>query len=157
MTTGRDFKGLEPFILQQGMAFLVSPTAPLADDPRIAPGRMTGTLLDIATTDSLAWHTYRYDRLLQAGEDQVAHLESTARQMAYNLGIPFAQLAIAYQERSDRERTLSNLERAATLISDPQFKEALLQMRMEPFTGPADTPRADTLRNGQRDSGPGTK
>jgi hypothetical protein len=144
MTTGRDFRGLEPFMIQQGMAYLVSPTRPDTTTPDLAIGRLTGTLLDVKTTDSLAWHTYRYDRLLEASDEEIQNLESTARGMAFNLGLSYTQLAVFYQERGDRERTVANLERSAKLVADPQIREALQQLRMEPFTGP-DSPRADSL------------
>lgn len=145
MTTGRSFGGLDPFMIQQGMAYLVSPVAPDTSNPDLDVGRLTGTLLDLKTTDSLAWHTYRYDRLIEASEEEIANLESTARGMAFNLGLPFTQLALAYQARGDRERTIANLERAAKLVADPQIKSALQQLQMEPFTAPTDSPVADTL------------
>jgi hypothetical protein len=149
MTTGRSFGGLDPFMIQQGMAYLVSPVAPDTTNRDIEIGRLTGTLLDVRTTDSLAWHTYRYDRLIEASETEIANLESTARGMAFNLGLPFTQLALAFQARGDRERTVANLERAAKLVADPQIKQALEQIRLEPFTG-RDSSRQDSMR----DSGP---
>jgi hypothetical protein len=145
MTTGRDFRGLDPFMVQQGMAYQVSPTVPDTAGSGIEVGRLTGTLLDVPTTDSLAWHTYRYDGLLESTEEEIADLESTARGMAFNLGLPFTQLALIYQARGDNERTIANLEHAAKLVADPQIKDALRQIRMQPFTGPADSPRSDTL------------
>jgi hypothetical protein len=145
MTTGRSFGGLDPFIIQQGMTYLVSPVVPDTSNPDLAIGRLTGTLLDLRTTDSLAWHTYRYDKLLEASEDEVAGLESTARGMAYNLGLPFTQLALAYEARGDEERKLANVGRALKLITDPQLRDALQQMSLGGFIGPADSPPADSL------------
>jgi hypothetical protein len=144
MTTGRSFGGLDPFMIQQGMAYLVSPVVPDTTNRDIEIGRLTGTLLDVRTTDSLAWHTYRYDRLIESSETDIASLESTARGMAFNLGLPFTQLALAFQSRGDRERTVANLERAAKLVADPQIKQALEQIRLEPFTGPVDSPALDS-------------
>jgi hypothetical protein len=145
MTTGRSFGGLDPFMIQQGMTYLVSPVVPDTSNPNLEFGRLTGTLLDVNVTDSLVWHTYRYDKLMDASEEEIANLESTARGMAYNLGLPFTQLALAYQARGDRARTMTNLERSAKLVADPQIVEALQQMRLEPFTGPTDSPRTDSL------------
>lgn len=145
MTTGRSFGGLDPFMIQQGMAYLVSPVVPDTANHDLEIGRLTGTLLDVRTTDSLVWHTYRYGGLLEASEADIANLEPTARGMAFNLGLPFTQLALAYQSRGDRERTVANLERAAKLVADGQIKEALQQLRMEPFTGPTDSPQTDSL------------
>jgi hypothetical protein len=82
--------------------------------------------------------------MIDASEEEIAGLESTARGMAFNLGLPFTQLALAYQARGDQQRTMENLERAAKLVGDPQIKSALQQMRMEPFTGPADSPAGDS-------------
>jgi hypothetical protein len=64
--------------------------------------------------------------------------------MAFNLGLPFTQLALAFQERGDRERAVANLERAAKLTSDPQIQAALRQMMVEPFTGPPDSTPVDS-------------
>jgi hypothetical protein len=145
MTTGRSFGGLDPFMIQQGMTYLVSPVVPDTTNPDLAIGRLSGTLLDIRVTDSLAWHTYRYDGLIEASEAEIEGLESTARGMAFNLGLPFTQLALAYQSRGDRERMIANLERAAKLVADPQIKAALQQLRLEPFIGPGDSAPRDTL------------
>jgi hypothetical protein len=64
--------------------------------------------------------------------------------MAYNVGLPFTQLALAYQAQGNRERMLANLERAAKLVPDPNIKAALQQMRMEPFLGTDSTPAETT-------------
>jgi hypothetical protein len=66
--------------------------------------------------------------------------------MAFNLGVPFTQLALAYQAQGDREKMIANLERAAKLVSDPNIKSALQELRMEPFTGPRDSARVDSLK-----------
>ncbi|MEP7324639.1 MAG: DUF2723 domain-containing protein [Gemmatimonadota bacterium] len=133
ITTGRNFKGLDPLIVQQGLAYRVSPTVP--DTTGLDTRRLYGALLDVATTDSLAWHTFRYAGLLEATEEEIANLEPTASGMAYNLGLPFTQLALAYQGLGDREHMLANLERAAKLVPDPNIKVALDQMRLAPFLG----------------------
>ncbi|MEO8294712.1 MAG: DUF2723 domain-containing protein [Gemmatimonadota bacterium] len=146
MTTGRDFKGLDPFMLQQGMAYQLTPAMPDTTSPDIDARRVYGTLLDIKTTEELAWHTYRYAGLLDASEEEITGLETTARGMAFNLGVPFTQLALAYQARGNREKMIANLERAAKLVSDPNIKSALHELRMEPFTGGPDSARIDTLR-----------
>ena len=145
MTTGRSFGGLDSYMIQQGMTYTVSPVLPDTSNPDLTIGRLTGTLLDVRTTDSLAWHTYRYDKLIEASEEDIANLESTARGMAFNLGLPFTQLALAFQARGDQQRTMLNLERAAKLVADPQIKAALEQLRLEPFTGPADSQPVDSL------------
>jgi hypothetical protein len=123
----------------------VSPVAPDTTNPDLAVGRLTGTLIDLRTTDSLAWHTYRYDKLLEASDEEVANLESTARGMAFNLGLPFFQLALAFEARGDQERKLANIGRALKLISDSQLRAALQQMSLSEFTSPLDSPPADSL------------
>ncbi|MEO8199123.1 MAG: hypothetical protein ABI679_01255, partial [Gemmatimonadota bacterium] len=152
MTTGRDFKGLNPFILQRGMAFELQSTTPDSTSPDIDSRRVDGTALDVKTTEALAWHTYRYAGLLDATEQDVENLEPTARGMTYNLGVPFTQLALAYQARGDREKMLANLERASRLVSDPNIKDALRQLQLEPFTGITDSQRADSLKPRRADS-----
>src|SRR6185312_12096225 len=125
------------------LAYRVSPTPP--DTTRLDTRRLYGSLLDVATTDSLAWHVYRYSGLIEATEQQIDALEPTASGMAYNLGLPFTQLALAYQAQGNRERMMANLERAARLVPDPNIKSALLQMQTQPFLGADSTP-ADTTR-----------
>jgi hypothetical protein len=142
ITTGRNFKGLDPMIVQQGLAYRVSPTLP--DTTQLDTRRLYGSLLDVATTDSLAWHVYRYSGLIEATEQQIDRLEPTASGMAYNVGLPFTQLALAYQAQGNRERMLANLERAAKLVPDPNIKAALQQMRLEPFLGTDSTPAETT-------------
>ena len=137
ITTGRDFKGIDPLIVQQGLAYQLSPGMPDTTSPRIDTRRLYGTLLDVVTTDSLLWHTYRYSGLLSVRS--IEKLDPTTRGMAWNLGIPYAELAFAYQARGERDRAIANLERAATLISDPGVRSALSSMKLEPLTGPADS------------------
>lgn len=143
ITTGRNFKGLDPQIVQQGLAYRVSPTIP--DTTNLDTRRLYGALLDVATTDSLAWHVYRYSGLIEATEKQIEDLEPTASGMAYNLGLPFTQLALAYQAQGNRDRMVANLERAAKLVPDPNIKAALEQMRLEPFLG-SDSTATDSAK-----------
>ncbi len=142
ITTGRNFKGLDPQIVQQGLAYGVRPTLPDTTSPDIDTRRLYGSLLDVRTTDSLAWHTYRYSGLLEASEKEIERLDPTASGMAYNLGLPFTQLALAYQSAGQRDRMAANLERAVKLVPDPNIRSALEQMRLQPFLG--DSAGADT-------------
>jgi hypothetical protein len=148
ITTGRNFKGLDPMIVQQGLTYRVNPTLPDTTGPGIDTRRLYGTLLDVRATDSLAWHTYRYSGLIGASEKDIEQLDPTASGMAYNLGLPFTQLALAYQAQGDRDKMIANLERAAKLVPDPNIKAALDQIRLTPFLGP-DSARADSTPPGQ--------
>lgn len=152
MTTGRDFKGLDPYMVQRGLAYEVSPVAPDTTSPDLQ--RLYGSLLDVRTTEALAWHTYRFAGLLNAREDQIGNLEPTARGMAFNMGVPFTQLALAYQARGERDKMVENLERASKLVPDPNVKEALRQLQLEPLTGPTDSQRIDSLKPRRGDSAP---
>jgi tetratricopeptide (TPR) repeat protein len=135
-------------IVQQGLTYRVNPTLPDTTGPGIDTRRLYGTLLDVRATDSLAWHTYRYSGLIGASEKDIEQLDPTASGMAYNLGLPFTQLALAYQAQGDRDKMIANLERAAKLVPDPNIKAALDQIRLTPFLGP-DSARVDSTPPGQ--------
>ncbi|MGE3526843.1 MAG: hypothetical protein AB7I33_13060, partial [Gemmatimonadales bacterium] len=144
MTTGRDFHGLQSLILQQGLVYRVSTTPVDTTKFNVDTRRVYGALLDVGRTDTLVWQVYRYAGLLDG--KNLDHLENTGRGMAWNLGIPFTQLAFAYQARGDRQRMIANLERASQLVPDPNLREALRQARLEPLTG-GESP--DSVSGGQ--------
>ena len=129
LTTGADFYGLDRYVLQQGlvMRLLTAPVDTTRKDVDLH--RVLGVPLDVPTTDRLAWETYRFARL---GESSSSSLEPTARGVAGNLALPFAQLAYAYQGRGDREAALKNLERASRLSPNPALRQALLKLLAEP-------------------------
>jgi Tfp pilus assembly protein PilF len=93
-------------------------------------------------TDSLAWHTYRYDRLL---EGEPAVLDPSVQVQARALSYPFTALGFAYAERGDAQRALANLERANQLANDPAVKSAYDQVRARLFQMQGDTSRASSV------------
>jgi hypothetical protein len=129
LTTGSDFYGLNDYVLQQGLVMRLETARVDTTRRDVDLHRVLGIALDIPTTNRLAWETYRYAGL---GETSSAALEPTARGVAGNLALPFAQLAYAYQGKGDREAALKNLERASSLSPNPSLKRALLNLLAQP-------------------------
>jgi hypothetical protein len=129
LTTGGEYFGLDPYILQQGLVMQLQ-TAPV-DTTRadVDHRRVLGTALDIPTTDRLVWETYRYAGL---ATDQPKDLEPTAAGIANNLALPFSQLAYYYEGKGDRPAAVRNLKRAGQLTSNPGFRRALATLLNEP-------------------------
>jgi tetratricopeptide (TPR) repeat protein len=98
------------------------------------PASITGSTLDLPITRELAWNTYRYAGLL---DQERTALDDTNRSFAATLGLPFTQMAYAYEVLGDYEQTVANLERAAALSPNPAVSAALQELR---FRGP---PRGD--------------
>jgi hypothetical protein len=99
--------GFDQYLTQEAMVLRLD--VDRAPDPaRLSPG-VFGVPVDVARTDSLAWHIYRYAGLL---EPDSLRLEPTTGNIAANLSIPFLSLGQAYAMRGDRERSLKNLRRA---------------------------------------------
>jgi hypothetical protein len=94
------------------------------------PASITGSTLDVATTERLAWDTYRYAELL---ERDAVRLDGTNRNFSASLSLPFTQLAYAFEAIGDYDRTVANLKRAATLSPNPAVTAALRQLQ---FDGP---------------------
>ncbi len=130
VTAGTRYYGLDRYMIQQGLAQRVLTAPPDTTDPAVFPASLTGTTLDLATTERLAWETYRYAGLL---EERSRAPDNTNRSFAATLSLPFTQMAYAYESRNDYERAISNLERAARLSPNPAVAAALQQMI---FQGP---------------------
>lgn len=129
LTTGGEFYGLNPYILQQGMVMQLQTARVDTTRKGIDTHNILGVNLDVPTTDRLVWETYRYAGL---GKTSSAELEPTARGVAGNLALPFAQLAYAYMSAGDRAATLKNLERASLLSPNPAIKQGMLNMLAQP-------------------------
>jgi hypothetical protein len=129
LTTGGEFYGLNNYILQQGLVMQLQTARVDTTRKDVDVHRVLGVAMDIPTTDRLVWDTYRYARL---GESSSAALEPTARGVAGNLALPFAQLAYAYQGLGERDSALKNLERASSLSPNPALKRALLNLLAQP-------------------------
>ncbi len=129
LTTGGDYYGLNDYVLQQGLVMQLQ-TAPVDTTRKdVDVHRVLGVPLDVPTTERLIWETYRFAGLGQANS---AALEPTARGVAGNLALPFAQLAYAYQGMNLRDSALKNLERASALSPNPALKRALLNELTRP-------------------------
>jgi hypothetical protein len=89
---------------------------------------MMGAPLDLVTTDSLLFGTYRYAELL---DRPPGPLETTARSTASTLGVPFSQMAYAMEGRGDFQGMLRYLEPAARLSANPAVQAALEEVRRE--------------------------
>jgi hypothetical protein len=129
MTTGRDYQGLDSYVVQQGLGFRLEPALPDSTSPDLDRGRILGAVIDVPTTDRLLWETYRYGRMAEPHDE--AALEPTSEGIANNLGLPFAQVANAYENRGDLDRAMKNLERASVISTNPAIKEALSQLLLE--------------------------
>jgi hypothetical protein len=122
LTTGGEFYGLDPYLLQQGLVMAMQQQAVDTTRADVDLQRILGVAMDVPTTDTLMWQTYRYAELM---ERDAPNLEPTAAGVANNLSLPFAQLAYAYEARGDRERAVENLTRAGRLSSNPALGRAL--------------------------------
>lgn len=127
LTTGRDFLGLDRYLVQQGLVFRLASAVPDTADRNLDFHRVLGAPLDVATTSRLAFETYRYAGLLAPGVS-AQDLEPTAAGVAGNLSLPLAQLAYAYQARNDAARALQAAEWAGQLSPNPALRRALMQV-----------------------------
>jgi hypothetical protein len=130
ITAGRSFEGLQDRAVQRGLGFALTPEIPDTSAPNLAPAVIGPWQVDVPMTDSLAWQTYRYARLLE-GEPPV--LDPSVAVQARALSYPFTVLGFAYAGRGDNQRALTNLERAARLSGDPAVRAAYDQLRDQLF------------------------
>lgn len=124
VTAGSQFYGLDPYLLQQGLARSVQTAIPDTTLPGITPASLTGFTFDMNTTERLAWETYRYAGLLEKKSEAP---DNTNLSFSSSLSLPFSQLAYAYEGEGNYERTVANLERAAMLSPNPAIEAALQQ------------------------------
>jgi hypothetical protein len=126
ITTGRDFQGLDGYVVQQGLVNRLFTEPPDVRADSIAAGQLGSGAIDIRTTARLAWDTYRYAGLLEGNHDWI---DPTSAGVAGNLALSFTQLATVYDTRGDTALTLKNLERAAQLSTRKEVRETLEQVR----------------------------
>jgi hypothetical protein len=129
LTTGGEYLGLDRYLVQQGLVMRLDTAVVDTTRADLDYRRILGMPLDVATTDRLAWETYRYAGMLT---DAPKELEPTAAGIASNLALPLSQLAYAYDSRRDREAALRNVSRAAQLSTNPAFKQALTTLLTQP-------------------------
>jgi len=139
ITAGSQHYNLDRYLLQQGLVQAVQTAVPDTTQSGIMPASITGSTLDVPTTERLAWDTYRYAGLL---DGNAARLDDTNRNFSASLSLPFTQLAYAFEGMGDYDRTVANLERAATLSPNPAVTAALRQLQFEgPPAGDSPAPR----------------
>jgi hypothetical protein len=129
LTTGGEFYGLNEYILQQGLVMRLETAKVDTTGKAVDTHRVLGVSMDVPTTDRLMWETYRYAGL---GRINSAKLEPTARGVAGNLALPFAQLAYAYMSQNNRDAALKNLERASNISPNPALRQGLLNLLAQP-------------------------
>jgi hypothetical protein len=127
ITAGREFGGLENYVVQQALGFSLRTSPPDTTSPTLDTRRLAGAPLDIPTTERLLWDTYRYTGLL---EGDVTKLESTSASIASTLSLPYTQLTYAYSARGQQEKMLRALERAMQLTPNPALRAALAELRI---------------------------
>jgi hypothetical protein len=141
ITTGREYSGLDQYVVQQGLGYGLRTAPPDTSSPALDSRRLAGAPLDIPTTERLVWDTYRYGGLLKG---DVTKLESTSASIASTLSLPFTQLTYAYSARGQREKMLRTLDRAVQLSPNPSMRAALTELRVQ----------GERQENGPGQSGP---
>jgi hypothetical protein len=129
ITAGREFGGLENYVVQQALGFSLRTSPPDTTSAAMDTRRLAGATLDIPTTERLLWDTYRYAGLL---EGDVTTLESTSASIASTLSLPYTQLTYAYSARGQQDKMLRALERAMQLTPNPALRAALAELRVRP-------------------------
>jgi hypothetical protein len=127
LTAGRDFQGLDDYVVQQGLGFRLESGLLDSTSLDLDRSRLLGSVLDVPLTGRLLWQTYRYAGLLEPHDPD--ELEAASASIANNMALPFAALAGAYDARGQRERARLNLERAAVIAPNPAIRAALDQLR----------------------------
>ncbi len=131
---------LEKYLTQQALVLRLNVESP-PDIDRLAPGVLSGVLVDVPRSDSLAWHHYRYAGLLDA--DTLA-LDPWNRNIATNLSYVMYSLGQAYLARGDAERSMANFRRGYHLSPIAQIG-ALLNSDSGPSVVFGDTALRETL------------
>ena len=133
LTAGAEYQGLDPLMVQRGLAVWVEASLPDSTDPGLDLDASFGTAVDLSTTERLMTETYRYAQLLSRGP---VVLEPTARMIANTLAVPFTQLASAAERAGDFAGMVRWLEPASRLSANPALGEALRRARERlPSTG----------------------
>lgn len=126
ITTGREYQGLDPLLVQRGLAFWVEDALPDTTSADLDFPGGGAPPLDRPVTERLLTETYRYANLVTGGPGR---LEPTSRSIANTLAVPFAQLAGLAEGRGDSTAMLRWLEPAAQLSDAPAVHEAIRMVR----------------------------
>jgi hypothetical protein len=133
ISAGRNFLGLDSYIVEEGLAMSLKPALPDSTDARFAPRSLNGVLLDLPLTTHLVDSVYLRAGL-DAAEDRPP-MESAAEGVAGNLSQPILLLAVAADARGDLATAVKYLDLAVRMRPDPQLKSALQQERQRMITG----------------------
>ena len=126
ITTGRDFHGLDDYIVQQGIVYTLQPARPDTTSRAFDSRRAAGITLDVTKTERLLWQTYRFGGMLGPQRED---LDPTSRGIGGTLATPFTQLATVYETRGDTAAVIRNLEMSAALSPHPAMLEAIARLR----------------------------
>jgi hypothetical protein len=129
ITATESFFGLDPWMVQQGLAMRVMAEPPDTLAGRYDTRRVMGVPLDLVKTDSLLFGVYRYGDLLARG---ARGLESTSQFAAGTLSVPFTQMAYAAEARGDLVAMERYLSHAVQLSVNPALWAVLDELRGRP-------------------------
>ena len=134
-TAGRNFIGLDQYILQRGMVYTLSPVPLDSTDVRYGSRGEGGVLIDLPATMRLTDEVYRW-----SGLDSVTDrpdMEPSAEGLADNMAQPVILLALGLEAHGDGTNALKYLDLAARLRPDPALKAAADQLRQQLLTDSA--------------------
>jgi uncharacterized membrane protein YhaH (DUF805 family) len=133
ITATGSHQGLDPLLVQRGLALWVDPEPPDTLDLSLDFHPSGGAALDLPLTARLLTETYRYAEMMERGPGR---LDPTSRSMAGALAVPFTQMASAADRRGDAAAAFRWMEGAARLTDAPGVREALEAARARlPSTG----------------------
>lgn len=137
VTAGRNYLGLDPYLLQRGLAISLLPAAPDSAAPGIDHQRLTGVLLDVPVTQRLVWEAFRYSELATRPH---GWMDVTGRAFASTLALPPTQLGVAWQAWGQDSLSVNNLELANALSPNPALASMLSNLRFQSLQQGADSP-----------------
>ena len=132
VSTGRNFLGLDQYIVQQGLVYVLNPTIADSTDTRYGARGFGGVLMDLPNSMKLTDEVYRW-----SGLDSMAtrpELDPAAEGITNDLSQPVILLALGLESRGDRASALRYLELAQRIRPDPALKSASEQLRREMMT-----------------------
>lgn len=123
VTAGGEYQGLDPLLVQRGLAIWVEDTPPDTAAAHLDFHPSGGPPLDLPMTEELVVSAYRYGDLMARGP---GNLDPTARSIASAMAIPFTQLAGVAERRGDYV-AMANWLQSATRLSDSEGLRAALR------------------------------
>jgi hypothetical protein len=144
VSAGRNFLGLDPYIVQQGMVYTLLPERPDSTDPRYTPREMGGLPVDVPATTRMVEQVYRF-----AGMDSIPDrgpMDPAAEGVASNLANPVILLAVASDAVGDDANAIRYVEMALRIRPDAALRNAAAQIRQRAML----RSRADSAPLGDR-------